>query len=138
MGLIIALVTAVALFGAVSYYLQYNIELDSKPERILKDGLVKELIENLVKSQVPLEVSEDGIKIGNFEIRKSYSGAFWFPYFVYREALPFGQRKSEDDWGLTIGYVRWLSKDWKIVNDLVKKNKKSIEQKQRQKLNLEK
>lgn len=138
MGLIIGLLIAVLFFSIVSYYLQYSIELDSKPEQILKDGLVKELIANAVDSTIPLEISEDEIKIGRFTVRKNFSGAFWFPYFVFREALPYGQRKSVDDWDENIGYVIWLSKDWKLIKELTKKSTKSIEQKQRQKLNLNK
>ena len=37
-----------------------------------------------------------------------------------------------------IGYVRWLSNDWKLIKELLKHHKTSVEQKQRQKLNLEK
>ena len=42
------------------------------------------------------------------------------------------------DWDENIGYVRWLSKDWKLIKELTKYSVKSIEQKQRQKLNLNK
>lgn len=138
MGLIIGLLIAVSFFTIVSYYFQYSIELNSKPEHILKDGLVKELIENSINSTIPLEINEDEIKLGRFTIKKSHSGAFWFPYFVFREALPYGQRKSVDDWDENIGYVRWLSKDWRLIKKLTKKSTKTIEQKQRQKLNLNK
>lgn len=138
MGLIIGLLIAVLFFSITSYYFQYSIELNSKPEQILKDGLVKELITKVVDSAIPLEINEDEIKAGRFTIKKSHSGSFWFPYFVYREALPYGQRKSVGDWDENIGYVRWLSKDWKLIKELTKKNTKSVEQKQRQKLNLNK
>lgn len=138
MGLIIGLLIAVLFFSITSYYFQYSIELNSKPEQILKDGLVKELITKVVDSAIPLEINEDEIKAGRFTIKKSHSGAFWFPYFVYREALPYGQRKSVGDWDENIGYVRWLSKDWKLIKELTKKSTKSVEQKQRQKLNLNK
>lgn len=138
MGIIIGLLIALVVFLIISYYFQYSIELYSKSEQILKDGLIKELTENSVNSQVPLEIGEDEIKVGRFTIKKTHTGAFWFPYFVYREALPYGQRKSVDDWDENIGYVRWLSKDWKLIKELTKKSTKSIEQKQRQKLNLNK
>lgn len=138
MGLIIALLIATLFFLIINYYIQYSVDLDSKPENLIKDGLIKELITKTVDSAIPLEINEDEIKAGRFAIRKNYNNAFWFPYFVYREALPYGQRKSEDDWDLNIGYVRWLSKDWKLIKELTKYSVKSIEQKQRQKLNLNK
>jgi hypothetical protein len=138
MGLIIVLLITLMLFLVISYYIQYSVDLNSKPEQLLKDGLVKELITKAVDSAIPLEINEDEIKLGRFTIKKSHSGAFWFPYFVYREALPYGQRNSEFDWGENIGYVRWLSKDWKLIKELTKKSTKSVEQKQRQKLNLNK
>lgn len=138
MGIIIVLLIALLGFIIISYYAQYSIELDSKPENIIKDGLVKELIENTVNDPlIELEIDEDEIRAGRFKIKKS-GDAFWFPYFVYREALPYGQRKTTDDWDTNVGYVRWLSKDWKLIKELIKKSTKSIEQKQRQKLNLKK
>lgn len=139
MGLIIALLIAVLFFSIVSYYIQYNVDLDSKPENLIKDGLVKELIEKATNNPLTeFEISEDKIKVDRFEVRKNRSGAFWFPYLVYRKALPFGQRNSVGDWDENIGYVRWLSKDWKLIKELTKYSVKSIEQKQRQKLNLNK
>lgn len=138
MGLILGLLIAVLFFSITSYYFQYSIELNSKPEQIIKDGLVEELITKVVDSAIPLEINEDKIKAGRFTIKKSHSGAFWFPYLVYREALPYGQRNSVDDWDEDIGYVRWLSKDWRLIKELTKKSAKTIEQKQRQKLNLNK
>lgn len=138
MGLIIGLLIAVLFFLIVSYYVQYSVELDSKPEQILKDGLVEELITKTVDSAIPLEIHEDKIKAGRFVIRKNHNGGIWFPYLVYREALPYGQRNSIGDWDENIGYVRWLSKDWKLIKELTKKSAKSVEQKQRQKLNLNK
>ena len=138
MGIIIALLLAVAIFGIISYFMQYSIELDSNPEEIIKDGLVKELIERTVNDpSIPFTIGDDEIVVGRFEIRKN-DGIFWFPYYIYRTALPYHERRTGEDWDKRIGYVRWLSKDWKLINDLLKKNKKSIEQKQRQKLNLEK
>ena len=138
MGIIIALLIAVAIFGIISYFMQYSIELDSNPEQIIKDGLIKELIERTVNdTSIPFIIKENEIVAGRFAIRQT-DGTFWFPYYVYRNGLPFRERHDIDDWDEKIGYVRWLSKDWKLINDLLKKNKKPIEQKQRQKLNLEK
>ena len=137
MGFIIVLLITVAIFFTISYFMQYDIELDSKPERILKDGLVKELIERTINGPSTYTVEENKITVGRFEIREN-NGIFWFPYYVYRTALPYTERRTVGDWDEEVGYVRWLSKDWKLINDLLKKNKKSIEQKQRQKLNLEK
>jgi hypothetical protein len=138
MGLIYALLIAVAGFGIVSYFMQYSFELDSNPENIIKDGLVKELIERTVNDpSIPYTVEENKITVGRFEIKKN-DEAFWFPYYVYKTALPYRERHDIDDWGEKVGYVRWLSNDWKLINDLLKKNKKPVEQKQRQKLNLEK
>ena len=138
MGIIIALLIAVAIFGIISYFMQYNLELNSNPEQIIKDGLIKELIERTVNdTSIPFIIKENEIVAGRFAIRQT-DGTFWFPYYVYKTALPYHERKTDDDWDKKIGYVRWLSKDWKLINDLLKKNKKPIEQKQRQKLNLEK
>lgn len=138
MGIIIALLIAVAIFGIISYYLQYGSELNSNPEEIIKDGLVKELIERTVNDpSIPFIIGDDEIVVGRFEIRKN-DDVFWFPYYIYRTALPYQERRTNEDWDKRIGYVRWLSKDWKLINDLLKKNKKPIEQKQRQKLNLDK
>jgi hypothetical protein len=138
MGIIIALLIAVAIFGIISYYIQYNLELNSNPEQIIKDGLVKELIERTVNDpSIPYVVKEDRIVAGRFEIRQK-DDTFWFPYYVYRTAKSFHERNSLGDWDETIGYVRWLSKDWKLIKELIKTHKKPVEQKQRQKLNLEK
>jgi len=138
MGLIIALLIVVAIFGIISYFFQYSIELNSNPEQIIKDGLVKELIERTVNDpSIPYVVKEDRIIAGRFEIRQ-YNDAFWFPYYVYKTALPYHERQTTDDWDEKVGYVRWLSKDWKLIKELLKHNKKPVEQKQRQKLNLEK
>lgn len=138
MGLIYALLIAVAGFGIISYFMQINIELDSNPEQIIKDGLIKELIERTVNdTSSPFIIKENEIVAGRFAIRQT-NGTFWFPYYVYKTALPYCERHDIDDWGEKVGYVRWLSNDWKLINDLLKKNKKPVEQKQRQKLNLEK
>lgn len=139
MGLIIALLITLVISSVISYYVQYSVDLDSKPENLIKDGLVKELIEKATNNPLTeFEIREDEIKAGRFEIRKNYRGAFWFPYYVHRAALPYGQRNSVGDWDEKIGYVRWLSKDWKLIKELTKYSIKSIEQKQRQKLNLNK
>ena len=137
MGIIIVLLITVAIFFTISYFMQYSIELDSNPEEIIKDGLIKELIERAVhNTSFPFLIEENKIVAGRFEIRKN--DAFWFPYYVYKTALPYHERKTDDDWDKKIGYVRWLSKDWKLISELIKKNKKPVEQKQRQKLNLDK
>lgn len=138
MGIIIALLIAVAIFGIISYFMQISIELDSNPEQIIKDGLIKELIERTVNdTSSPFIIKENEIVAGRFVIRQT-NGTFWFPYYVYKTALPYHERHDIDDWGEKVGYVRWLSNDWKLINNLLKKNKKPVEQKQRQKLNLEK
>ena len=138
MGIIIALLIAVAIFGIISYYFQYGSELNSNPEEIIKDGLVKELIERTVNDpSIPFIIGDDEIVVGRFEIRKN-DDVFWFPYYIYRTALPYHERRTNEDWDKRIGYVRWLSKDWKLIKDLLKKNKQPVEQKQRQKLNLDK
>ena len=138
MGLILALLIAVAGFGIISYFMQYSIELNSNPENIIKDGLVSELIERTVNDpSIPYVVKEDRIIAGRFEIRQ-YNDAFWFPYYVYKTALPYHERQTTDDWDEKVGYVRWLSKDWKLIKELLKHHKTPVEQKQRQKLNLEK
>jgi len=138
MGIIIALLIALAISGIISYFMQYSIELNSDPEQIIKDGLVKELIQNAIDNpSIPFSIEEDRIIVDRFEIRKN-SDAFWFPYYVYKKALPYNERSVRDHWDETVGYVKWLSKDWKLISELIKKNKKPVEQKQRQKLNLNK
>jgi hypothetical protein len=138
MGLIFALLIAVAGVGIISYFMQYSVELDSNPENIIKDGLVQELIEKATNNPLTeFEIREDKIIAGRFEIRQN-DDAFWFPYYVYKVALPYGERNEIGDWGEKVGYVRWLSNDWKLIKDIMKQHKKPVEQKQRQKLNLEK
>lgn len=137
MGIIILLLITVALFGFISYFIQYSTDLDSKQENIIKDGLITELLHKMVKEAYKVEVFKNKIVVGRFEIKQTADG-FWFPYCVYKTALPYHERQTDDDWGKEIGYVRWLSKDWKLIKELFKQNKKPIEQTQRQKLNLDK
>jgi len=53
--------------------------------------------------------------------------------------LPYDERTHDDDtWDKNIGYVKWLSKDWKLINELLKAKKKSNVEEQRKKLLLDK
>ena len=138
MAFIIVLIIAVAIAMGVNYALQFSIELDSDKSKIINDGLIKELIEKATSDpSIYLVISSYGIDVGDFEIRKTDS-AYWFPYHVRKKSLPMHARVNNEDWGYNVGYVRWLSKDWKLIKDLIKSQQTSNIDEQRKKLNLDK
>jgi hypothetical protein len=141
MGLIIVLLIAGIVASVVLYFIELHIELDGKKEYILKDGLVKELMAKAVADPDPnsfiIYTDSQEITMGRVIVRKTYSG-FWFPYKVKVLAKDFTQRRTQEDWGYDVGYVTRFSKDYTAIRDLLKKTKTSIEQTQREKLNLNK
>jgi hypothetical protein len=142
MALIITLIVAIIFLvatGAIVYYVEFDSEMGCKSEDILKDGLVKELLERVTNDSVSeLTISDEQIKAGRFEIRKNYA-VFWFPYYVYRCALPYNERTADNNtWDETVGYVVRFSSDWRLIKALHKSKSVNKELTQRQKLNLNK
>lgn len=142
MALIITLIVAIIFLiatGAIVYYVEFDSEINWKSENILKDGLVKELLERVTNDSVSeLAISDEKIKAGRFEIRKNYA-VFWFPYYVYRCALPYNERTTDiNTWDERVGYVVRFSSDWRLIKALHKSKSVNKELTQRQKLNLNK
>lgn len=142
MALIITLIVAIIFLiatGAIVYYVEFDSEINWKSENILKDGLVKELLERVTNDSVSeLTISDEKIKAGRFEIRKNYA-VFWFPYYVYRCALPYNERTTDiNTWDERVGYVVRFSRDWRLIKALHKSKSVNKELTQRQKLNLNK
>jgi len=134
MILIILLFVGVLVF-TILYFMQFYIELDGKKENIIKDGLIKELMNKAVSDPDPtsfiIDTDEQTIAMDKIVIRKHWTNMFWFPY----EVITRGSYSWENG---TVGYITRYSKDYKHVNALLKKSKTSIEKTQRQKLNLNK
>jgi hypothetical protein len=142
MGVLIFLLIIGALVLTAVYLMQFYIELEGNNEKIIKDGLINELITNAVADPNPdsfLIDHEDGtITMGRIVIRSKYADMFWFPYKVEKLPKEYTRRVTSDDWGGTIGYVRRYSKDYQHIKALLKQDKTSIEKTQRQKLDLNK
>ena len=134
MILIILLFVGVLVF-TILYFMQFHIELDGKKENIIKDGLIKELMNKATADpdlgSFIIDNDEQTITMGKIVIRKHWANMFWFPY----EVITRGSYSWENG---TVGYITRYSKDYKHVNALLKKSKTSIEKTQRQKLNLNK
>jgi hypothetical protein len=115
--------------------MQFYIELDGKKENIIKDGLIKELITKAVSDPDPtsfiIDTDEQTIIMGKIEIRKHWADMFWFPY----EVITTGSYSWENS---IVGCITRFSKDYYLVNKLLKKSKTIIEKTQREKLNLNK
>lgn len=137
MTLILFLLFAGMLFMVVTYLVQFYVDLDGKKERIIKDGLIKELLNKAVADPDPnsliIDVNAQTITMGNIVIIKDYGNVFWFPYEV---RIADGGKYYWDQ--KTVGHIIHYSKDYYLVRDLLKKSKTSIEQTQREKLNLNK
>jgi hypothetical protein len=122
----------------VSYLVQFYTDLDGKKERIIKDGLIKELMNKAVADPDPnsfiINVDAQTITMGKIVIRKDYGNVFWFPY----EVMTVTDSSSYYWDHKTVGHIIRFSKDYYLVRDLLKKSKTSIEQTQREKLNLNK
>jgi len=134
MILIVLLFVGVLVF-TILYLMQFYVELDGKKENIIKDGLIKELMNKAVADPDPtsfiIDIDEQTIAMDKIVIRKHWDQMFWFPY----EVITRGSYSWENG---TVGYITRYSKDYKHVNALLKKSKTSIEKTQRQKLNLNK
>jgi hypothetical protein len=134
MILIILLFTG-AFVMTILYLMQFYVELDGKKENIIKDGLIKELMNKAVADPDPtsfiIDIDEQTIAMDKIVIRKHWDQMFWFPY----EVITRGSYSWENG---TVGYVTRYSKDYKYINALLKKSKTSIEKTQREKLNLNK
>jgi len=126
-----------AVLMTVTYLVQFHVNLDGKKERIIKDGLIKELMNKAVADPDPnsliIDVNAQTITMGNIVIRKDYGDVFWFPYEV---AITDGSSYYCNQ--KTVGYIIHYSKDYYLVRDLLKKSKTDIEKTQREKLNLNK
>lgn len=133
--ILIILLFVGALVMTIMYFLQFNIELDGKKENIIKDGLIKELMNKATADpdlgSFIIDNDEQTITMGKIVIRKHWANMFWFPY----EVITRGSYSWEND---TVGYITRYSKDYKHINALLKKSKTSIEKTQREKLNLNK
>jgi len=134
--LLVLLFTGVVTM-VVSYLVQFHIDLDGKKERIIKDGLIKELMDKAVADPDPnsfiIDVNAQTITMGNIVIKKDYSNVFWFPYEV---AITDDSKYYWDQ--KTVGHIIRFSKDYYTVRALLKKSKTDIEKTQREKLNLNK
>ena len=134
MILIVLLFVGILVF-TILYFMQFHIELDGKKENIIKDGLIKELMNKATADpdlgSFIIDTDVQTITMGKIVIRKHWSDMFWFPY----EVITIGSYSWENG---TVGYITRYSKDYKHVNALLKKSKTDIEKTQRQKLNLNK
>ena len=135
MILILVLLFVGTLVFTIMYLMQFYVELDGNKEKIIKDGLIKELMDKAAADpdlgSFIIDTDEQTIIMGKIEIRKHWADMFWFPY----EVITRGSYSWESG---TVGYVTRYSKDYKHVNSLLKKSKTSIEKTQREKLNLNK
>jgi len=134
MILIVLLFVGILVF-TILYFMQFHIELDGKKENIIKDGLIKELMNKATADpdlgSFIIDTDVQTITMGKIVIRKHWSDMFWFPY----EVITIGSYSWENG---TVGYITRYSKDYKHVNALLKKSKTDIEKTQREKLNLNK
>jgi hypothetical protein len=134
MILIVLLFVGVLVF-TILYLMQFYVELDGKKENIIKDGLIKELMNKATADpdlgSFIIDTDVQTITMGKIVIRKHWSDMFWFPY----EVITIGSYSWENG---TVGYITRYSKDYKHVNALLKKSKTDIEKTQREKLNLNK
>lgn len=137
MGIVILLLLVAAVVGVASYLIAFLLELDGDKEYLIKDGLIKELLEK--HSNQNIDISCDryrtNIKIERIEIRSNV-GNWWFPYKVEKLALPITERITKGDWGETVGYITRFSKDYFYIKSLTKIEKKDKLQTQRHKLGL--
>lgn len=136
MILLLALLFVGMIVFTVLYLMQFYVELEGKKENILKEGLVKELLvkatEDFDPNSLIINVDAQTITMGKIVIRKHWSDMFWFPYEVVNEGNQYHWDSAK------VGHITRFSKDYYLVRDLLKKSKTSIEQTQREKLNLNK
>jgi hypothetical protein len=136
MILLLVLLFVGALVFILMYLMQFYIELDGKKEKLIKDGLIKELMTKATADPDPnsfiIDTDTQTITMGKIVIRKHWADMFWFPYEVTNEG---GQYRWDK---MTVGCITRFSKDYYLVSKLLEKSKTSIEKTQRQKLNLNK
>lgn len=134
MILIILLFVGVLVFTTM-YLMQFYVELDGNKEKIIKDGLIKELMDKAAADpdlgSLIIDTDKQTIIMGKIEIRKHWSDMFWFPY----EVITTGSYSWENS---IVGCITRFSKDYYLVSKLLKKSKTNIEKTQREKLNLNK
>jgi len=135
MILILVLLFVGTLVFTVMYLMQFYVELDGNKEKIIKDGLIKELMTKATADpdlgSFIIDTDEQTIIMGKIEIRKHWADMFWFPY----EVITTGSYSWENS---IVGCITRFSKDYYLVNKLLKKSKTIIEKTQREKLNLNK
>lgn len=123
MILIILLFIGVLVF-TILYLMQFYIELDGNKEKIIKDGLIKELMNKAIADPDPdsfiIDTDEQTITMGKIIIRKHWADMFWFPY----EVITRGSHSWENG---TVGCITRFSKDYYLVSKLLKKSKTNIE-----------
>jgi hypothetical protein len=140
MGVIVFLLVVITIVLAILYFVQFYALLDGKRENIIRDGLVKELINKATADPNPtsflIDTDKGTINMGRILIRTNYSEYFWFPYRVEKLPAEYHKRVTEDDWGGEIGYVQRYSKDYQHIKALLKKDKVNVERTQRQKLGI--
>lgn len=130
----------VAAVVVITYQFQFDEMLSNEKELIIKDGLIRELIEKatinilVITADNGKHINVDGILITG----DNYRTSFWFPYKVIVLGKGYGKRVTQDDWEYDVGYIRRYSQDYKFVKKLMKPKPEDIEQKQRQKLKLNK
>jgi hypothetical protein len=136
-----AIILGLLIIGLFTTYLTYvaalHVELDWNKELLIKDGLIKELL-NKASTDVSMSIvictKRKSITVDRTTIRDYYS--FWFPYKVDVQAKAYHERQSDEDWGGTVGYVARFSKDYYAIKSLLKKEKVDIVELQKQKLGL--
>lgn len=136
MILLLVLLFVGALVFILMYLMQFYIELDGKKEKLIKDGLIKELMTKATADPDPnsfiIDTDTQTITMGKIVIKKHWSDMFWFPYEVINE----GEKYRWDT--RPVGFITRFSKDYYLVSKLLEKSKAGIEQTQREKLNLNK
>jgi hypothetical protein len=140
MGILIALLIVGIVVLTIMYLMQFYFELDGRSELRIKDGLMKELIDKAINDPDSFLIDQGAgtITMGRIKIYSKFSDLFWFPYKVEKLPKDYRERNTDDDWGGTVGYITRFSKDYQHIKALLKKDKTSIEQSQRQKLNINK
>jgi hypothetical protein len=134
-----AIILGLLIIGLFTTYLTYvaalHVELDWNKELLIKDGLIKELLNKAytdASMSIVIDTKRKSITVDRTTISDYYS--FWFPYKVDVKAKPYHERQTENDWGYTIGYVTRFSKDYYAIKSLLKKEKVDIVKVQKQKL----
>ena len=137
MAIILGLLIVGLFTTYVTYVAALHVELDLNKELLIKDGLIKELLNKAstdASMSIVIDTKRKSITVDRTTIRDYYS--FWFPYKVDVQAKSYDERQTHDDWGGTVGYVTRFSKDYYTIKSLLKKEKVDIVKLQKQKLGL--